>query len=83
LSLRIDRDDICSTWIKSSLSAPGNGPGVGGKWENANPRWVLGIVEVGFMGKPINRTSAELSLELLTKHEYKSEPDRFWKKDLI
>jgi hypothetical protein len=77
LSLRIDCDDICSTWIQSSLSAPGNGPGVGGKWGKQTQDRAWGKQEVGFMEKSMNRASAELFLQILARHECKSEPDKF------
>jgi hypothetical protein len=36
-----------------------------------------GKQEVGFMEKSMNRTSAELFLQILAKHEYKPEPEKF------
>jgi hypothetical protein len=64
--------------MQYSLSAPGNGPGVveeNGEMQTQDGAW--GRQEVGFMEKPMNRTSAELFLQILTKHEYKPETDKF------
>jgi hypothetical protein len=38
-----------------------------GKMQTQDGSW--GKQEVGFVGKPINRTSAELFLQIIIKHE--------------